>query len=155
MIQRIQTLYLFLSAGLFFALFFLPLAVIQSGSTLYSFHLAGLYTTTSPVTLAYPAWALFVLAAIIVLLSFLIIFSYKKRILQIRMCIFNILLMIGFCAVFGCYLWLFNQLPAFQGMKISFKIWASFPIISMILYYLAIRNIGADETLVRSLERLR
>ncbi|MDD2416431.1 MAG: DUF4293 family protein [Parabacteroides sp.] len=31
----------------------------------------------------------------------------------------------------------------------------SFPLVNLILTYLAVRNIGADEALVRSLERLR
>ena len=37
----------------------------------------------------------------------------------------------------------------------SFKFALSFPLVSLILNYLAIRNIGADEALVRSLDRLR
>ena len=41
------------------------------------------------------------------------------------------------------------------GAALSVKIALSFPIIALILDYLAIRNIGADEALVRSLDRLR
>jgi len=155
MIQRIQTLYLLLAAAMFFALFFLPIAVIQSGDTLYSFQIDGLQTTTSPSELIYPAWALLALAAIIVLLSLFIIFMYKKRVLQIRMCVYNTLLMIGFCILAGLYFWILSDSPRLPDMKIHLRLWAAFPIIAIIFNYLAIRNIGADEALIRSLNRLR
>lgn len=154
MIQRIQTLYLFIVAGLFIALMFLPLAVIHSGDVFYSFDVTGLNTMTTPPELVFPTWSLLAIAAIIILLSFVIIFMYKKRILQMRMCVFNALLMIGFCALFGFYVWKIGSHPELPG-TVSIRPWASFPIIALILNYLAIRNIGADEALVRSLERLR
>ena len=43
----------------------------------------------------------------------------------------------------------------FTDIALNVKIALSFPIIALILDYLAIRNIGADEALVRSLDRLR
>lgn len=155
MIQRIQTVYLVIVAGLFIALLFLPLATVQSGFDFYEFNVSGLNTLTPPSTLLFPTWSLMALDAIIVLVAFVIIFMYKKRILQIRMCIFNALLMIGFCGLFGYYLWHFSQSAQLPEMKLNLRIWSAFPIIALILNYLAIRNIGADETLVRSLERLR
>jgi hypothetical protein len=155
MIQRIQTVYLLIVAGLFIALMFLPIAVLQSGSNLYSFEVTGLNTVAQPSEFTCPTWSLMAIAAIIILLAFVIIFMYKKRIFQIRMCIFNALLMIGFYALFGFYLWQFGKSPELPDMKVNIHIWAAFPIIALILNYLAIRNIGADETLVRSLERLR
>ncbi|MDR1525856.1 MAG: DUF4293 domain-containing protein [Tannerella sp.] len=155
MIQRVQTVYLFVVAGLFIALMFLPIAILQSGDRLYSFDVSGLNTIAQPSELVYPAWSLMAIAAIIIILTFVIIFTYRKRILQIRMCIYNALLIIGFCALFGFYLWQFGKSPELPDMKINIRIWAAFPLVALILNYLAIRNIGADETLVRSLERLR
>jgi hypothetical protein len=155
MIQRIQTVYLFIVAGLFIALLFLPIAVLQSGEQVYSFDVSGLNMATQPSELLYPTWSLLAIVAIIILLSFVIIFLYKKRILQIRMCVFNTLLMIGFCILAAMYVWQFSQSPDLPGVKLNIHLWAAFPMIAMILNYLAIRNIGADETLVRSLERLR
>ena len=155
MIQRIQSVYLLIVAGLFIALMFFPLATIQSGNNLYSFNVTGLNTIEQPSELITPMWALMGLAAIIILLSFSIIFLYKKRMLQIRICVFNSFLIVGFCALFGFYLWQLGKSPEFPDMKISFSLWDAFPIISIILNYLAIRNIGADEVLIRSLDRLR
>jgi hypothetical protein len=142
-------------AGLFIALMFLPIAMLQSGDRLYSFDVSGLNTVARLPELVYPTWSLMAIATIIVILTFAIIFTYKKRVLQIRMCIYNALLMIGFCVLFGFYLWQFGKSPELPDMKINIRIWAAFPLIAFILNYLAIRNIGADETLVRSLERLR
>jgi amino acid permease len=142
-------------AGLFIALMFLPIALLQSEGNMYSFDVTGLNTVIQPSELAYPAWSLMAIAAIIILLAFVIIFMYKKRILQIRMCIFNALLMIGFCVLVGFYLWYFERSPELPDMKTNIRIWAAFPVIALILNYLAIRNIGADEALIRSLERLR
>lgn len=155
MIQRIQTVYLLFVAGLFIALQFLPLAVVQADNVLYSFDVTGVNTTVEPSELILPTWSLMAIAGIIILLSFATIFTYKKRILQIRMCLFNGLLMIGFCALFGFYAWKISHAPDFSSVSVNLRLWASFPIIALILDYLAIRNIGADEALVRSLERLR
>jgi len=161
MIQRIQTLYLLIVAALFVAIVFLPIASLQSGDDVYSFDAAGLnFETvddagTSSFVLAYSTWALFALASLVALLSFTIIFMYKKRMLQIRLCIFNSLIIIGFCLLAVYYLRIFSGSPFLPDLSITPCIWTSFPLISLILNYLAIRNIGADETLVRSLERLR
>ena len=154
MIQRIQTVYLLIVAGLFIALMFLPLAVVQSGDALFSFDLTGLNSLSQPSELTFPTWPLMALAAIILLISLINIFMYKKRILQIRICVFNTLIIIGFCVLFGLYVWHIDN-ALMHDMSISMRIWASFPIISLIFNYLAIRSIGIDEALVRSLERLR
>lgn len=155
MIQRIQTLYLLIIAGLFTALAFLPLGFFQTTDALYSFDVTGVNTTTEPTELLFPTWSMMAINGLIILLSFATIFMYKKRLLQIRMCIFNGLLMIGLCGLFGFYAWKINSSPDISVVSFSMRIWASFPIIALILDYLAIRNIGADEALVRSLERLR
>ena len=61
--------------------------------------------------------------------------------------------MLGFYALFGFFVWILKDQLA--GAALSVKIALSFPIIALTLDYLAIRNIGADEALVRSLDRLR
>ncbi len=153
MIQRIQTVYLLVIVALTVALLFLPLAMIQTAGQLFSFDVTGLTTTLSTPELVYATWGLFALAAIISLLALVTIFLYKKRMLQIRFCIYNALLMVGFYALFGFYLWTFKG--QLEGAQVSVKFALSFPLIALILNYLAIRSIGADEVLVRSLNRLR
>ena len=143
MLQRIQTVYLLIIMALTIAILFLPLAVLQSGDQLFTFDATGISTMAAQPELIYPTWGLFALT----------IFLFKKRILQIRICVFNAILMLGFYGLFAFFYWdLGNQKEIFS---LSLKIAFSFPLISLILDYLAIRNIGADEALVRSLDRLR
>ena len=152
MLQRIQTVYLLIIVALMVATLFLPLAMLQAGDQFYSFDATGVSTITAEPELVYPT-GLFALTAVISILSLITIFLFKKRILQIRLCIFNAILMLGFYALFGFFVWILKDQLA--GAALSVKIALSFPIIALILDYLAIRNIGADEALVRSLDRLR
>ncbi|MDH6534901.1 DUF4293 family protein [Parabacteroides sp. 52] len=153
MLQRIQTVYLLFIVILFVGMLFTPLALLQSAETFYAFDVIGVNTMAAEAELVYPTWALFVLTAIISLLALCTIFLFKKRVLQMRLCIFNALLMIGFYGLFFFFYWrMKTEIPAIS-LQVKFAL--SFPLVSLILDYLAIRNIGADEALVRSLNRLR
>ncbi len=133
---------------------FLPLATLGIGNDFCTFDVTGLSTDAGERSeLIYPAWALLVLAAVIALIAMVTIFLFRKRILQIRLSIFNALLMLGFYGLFIYQLWDIKQIV--DTFSFSGKIALTFPLISLILDYLAIRNIGADEILVRSLDRLR
>jgi hypothetical protein len=151
MLQRIQTVYLLIIAALAALLLFMPLSVLQTGDGLYTFDAFGVNDVATS-EIVYPAWGLFVLAALMSLLALVTIFLYKKRMLQIRLCLFNAVLMLGFYAFFAYLIVVIKQQ---LEISVSVRIALSFPVICLILDYLAIRNIGADETLVRSLERLR
>lgn len=152
MLQRIQTVYLLIIAVLAALLLFMPLAVLQTGNDFYTFDIYGVKPIASS-EIVYSTWGLFVLTALISLLALITIFLYKKRMLQIRLCIFNAILMLGFYGFFVYLIIVMKQ--QLDDVSISVRIALSFPVICLILDYLAIRNIGADETLVRSLERLR
>lgn len=67
-----------------------------------------------------------------------------------RILVFAILLMLG---LFGMFY--FFTYYSFKGADVSFNIAVVFPLIAIILDYLAIRNIGKDEALVRSIDRIR
>lgn len=153
MIQRIQTIYLLIVAALNLLVVFLPLATVQVDGAFYSFDASGMSTTTAPEALVYPAWALMGLAAIISLLALATIFLFRRRMLQIRLCTFNTLLIIGFYALFAFYLW--KIASAAEAFTFRLQVALVFPLVSLILNWLAIRAIGADEMLVRSLNRLR
>ena len=152
MLQRIQTVYLLAIVALTVAMLFLPLAVLQSGDQFMTFDATGISTMAAQPELVYPTWGLFALTAVIALVALITIFLFKKRMLQIRLCIFNGLLMLGVYAMFAFFVW---NLKGQMDVVMTFKFALSFPLVSVILDYLAIRNIGADEALVRSLDRLR
>lgn len=151
MIQRIQTIYLLVIAILAIVNLFFPLAVFQQGNELFTFDLTGV-SAMNTGEIVYPTWGLFGLMAAIALIALVTIFLFKKRILQIRLCVFNMLLMLGFYAYFAYMAW---DIKNEVGADMSVKFALCLPLVCLILNYLAIRNIGADEALVRSLERLR
>lgn len=155
MIQRIQTIYLLVIVALTVAMLFLPLAIMQAGDKFLSFDATGVSTMTAQPELIYPTWGLFALTAVISLLALITIFLFKKRMLQIRLCIFNAILMLGFYAMFAFFAWTLKGELGGDNVSLSVKIALAFPLVSLIIDYLAIRNIGADEALVRSLDRLR
>lgn len=154
MIQRIQTVYLLVIAILMIVTLFSPLATLVIGGQVCTFDAAGLSTTlTEKPELLFPTWGLFVLSAVIALIAMVTIFLYRKRILQIRLSVFNGLLMLGF---YGLFIYYMSTIGAGgEQMNYSLKIALGLPLVCLILDYLAIRNIGADEILVRSLDRLR
>jgi len=152
MIQRIQTIFLFLAFIIMALIIWLPLGEIAVNEKIYSFSLKGIVDTLSGKTV-YHAWHLGVFTGIILILQIIIIFSFKKRVRQIRIAIYNIMLMLGFIIVS----WIFVMLSAKSlGDGIySLKTSVVIPLVSIFLNYLAIRAIRSDETLVRSVDRIR
>ncbi len=132
MIQRIQTLFLLIASLLLFTLFFTKMAI--SGDE---------YVKFSEIH------SLLIMNIITFALAFVSIFLYRHRMLQIRVSVFNVIILIAFQ---GWILWLFfNNRP----QESSFSIFSVFPIVSAILIFTAIRYIARDEALVRSTSRIR
>jgi hypothetical protein len=147
MIQRIQTIYLFISAFLIASLMKLKFADLSVNNELFTFVAKGIY---SGEELIFNGFAIFIFIPLIALLHFVVIFLYKKRILQIRILVFSIVLLLG---LFG--LFFYFTYAGFDDVKVAFKIPVVFPLVAVILDYLAIRSIGKDEALIRSLNRIR
>ncbi len=136
-----------ISAILIGLLFALPFAEIAHAGQLYLFDIRGLVHEGAVTE---NGMAIAALIGIVLLLHVVAIFLFKRRILQIRLLVLAILLSIG---LFGMFY--FFTYYSFDNAEVSFKLPVVFPIISMILDYLAIRSIGKDEALVRSLDRIR
>ncbi len=153
MIQRIQTVYLFLSTVVLAALLFLPLAeMVDAMGQFYVLDLHGLKEVGEKSVTVMPLMPLTFLVGVSAAVSFITIFFFRNRILQLRLCIFNILLQIGFYPLFFYYYYQArNQIEGIADIKISVML----PVVSIILVFLATRNIRKDELLVRAYERLR
>jgi hypothetical protein len=150
MLQRIQTLYLLLASICMLVATVTPLASFLYNGETVVFEAMGIYRNGG---LESSTWALFAIGAIGSLLPFVTLFLYKTRILQIRFSVFNIFLMIGFYLYFGFLIYRINPEAGLQFQTI--RIGSIMPVIAIILTYLAIRRIGADEMMVRSFHRLR
>ena len=98
----------------------------------------------------YAPWALFALQTVSAILALVTIFLYKKRMLQIRLTLFNMLVLVGY------YVTLVIFVLNLKGDASFVPSWTvCLPLISIILSWLAIRAIGKDEMLVKAYERLR
>lgn len=147
MLQRIQTVYLVIAVVLLSMLYRFPLADISTGSEIFQFSINGIFKGSEMVFNGLP---LIAFLSLIILLHVFVIFMYKKRIRQMRVLGFTIILLLG---LFG--LFFYFAYAGFKGATVSFKIPVAFPVIAAILDYLSIRDIGKDEALVRSVDRLR
>ncbi|HPF51603.1 MAG TPA: DUF4293 domain-containing protein [Draconibacterium sp.] len=147
MLQRIQTIYILIAELLVASLFKFKLADISVDGNLMELVAKGIFNGEEMIFDGLP---LLIFIGIIMLLHVVIIFMYKKRILQIRLLVFTIILLLG---LFG--LFFYFTYSGFHGAKVAFKIPVAFPVVAIILDWLAIRSIGKDEALVRSLDRIR
>ncbi|HBT85590.1 MAG: DUF4293 domain-containing protein [Fermentimonas sp.] len=150
MFQRIQTLFLVLAAAAMLIASSTQLATFYYNSDEVVFEAMGIYMNG---TLNDSTWGLFAISLSSSILALITIFLYKKRMLQIRLSIFNIILMIGFYLFFGFIFYKVFSVEELVFNKIGIGL--IMPLIAIILTILAIRKIGADEALVQSLNRLR
>jgi hypothetical protein len=147
MIQRIQTVWLLVSVVLLGLMFWLPLADITLSGELYLFNITGIHNAGQMIVGGLP---LMIFLSLLIVLHLVTIFFFKKRILQVRILIF---LMIALLALTGILFWYPNM--GFKGAVVGFKPAVAFPFVAIVLDYLAVKAIGKDEALVRSLDRIR
>lgn len=152
MIQRIQSVYLLIAAILMAVTVCSPLAVlIGTPDSFYLFKSMGVFEDA--IALSYPTWAVAALSVVSALLSFLAIFLFKKRKVQIKMCYASIACIILFYAAFAYYLYTGQAALSAEFEKVEYGL--AFPAISLILTVLALSKIKADEKLIQSLNRIR
>lgn len=143
MIQRIQSIFLFLGSLSLFSLFGLPVADTEAPQAASAIFADGEYTIfDDPVLLGLVA-----LAGALLLAD---IFLFRNRQLQIRLSWVAIALVLAATA-FGFY-----RLSADSAQEsATFASGTLFPLIAVIFAYLAKVFINKDERLVRSADRLR
>ena len=154
MIQRIQTIYLLAALILIALCFIIPVAVISSPEgQLFIFDINGfrLLAQNSNEYVNRPM-AIFISGLLICFIYLLIIFSYKNRPLQMRLCIYTLVFSLGLGFMFY---WVLHLVQKDQGAEIIYKVGIVFPVISAILSFLAYRAIKKDDELVKSYDRLR
>ncbi|WP_300797106.1 DUF4293 domain-containing protein [uncultured Alistipes sp.] len=154
MIQRIQTIYLLIAVILMALTLFLPLAWFACDAGEFTLRAFGLETAAGEVvqSTAY----LGILLVLAGLLPLVVIFLYKRRLLQIRLCVAEAVLLVGSVVMEGIYYFLgwrvFSDL-AFHTQ--GFKPAIALPLVSLLFVYLAARAIFHDELMVRAADRIR
>ena len=149
MIQRIQSVYLLVVTILMVICMCSPVgSIIASTNEISEF--GNLCIILPDGTKDYAPWALFAILLVVAALSFGTIFLFKKRMLQIRLTIFSSVVLIGYYLALVAYLFMLAEDTTFSA---SWTI--CMPFAALILNWLAIRGIGADEALVKAYDRLR
>ena len=152
MIQRKQTLFLLLALILTIVCLCLPLGNFISGDTIgEKSTMYNLWISRPNGSHDFSVWALFAIQLITCPISLIAIFTYRNRIAQGRYCMFNILLCLGWYAVFAVMLFTIKDM----SHDFTPSLTTVFPAISIILYLMARKAILADEALVRSADRIR
>jgi hypothetical protein len=153
MIQRIQTLFLFLAALLTGVLCFRYFTTFLHEAEVFRQTVLGIYSTQTPdAGLIVKTTPMGILAVLATLLPVVMIFLYKKRELQARLCMVEIILQLGLLVYMGMYL-LHNHRKIAEW--IAFSVVDLFPLLAGVLTFLAMKRILQDIALVRSLDRIR
>ena len=161
MIQRRQTIYMFLTAALSALLFIMPLALFHDGDTIMKMTIFGIENPVESLDLSVPEpWPLVLLAALMTIIPFYTMFRFKKREKQLKLCNFTILLNIVFIGLMFYYFEadMRKIIDAFENDTYFFEtalfFGAAIPLINLILMLLANRGIKKDIELLKSVDRL-
>jgi hypothetical protein len=154
MIQRIQTIYLLIATLIIGTLFYVPYAEISNGmGAIYCFDAKGFYPESAPnAGLIMTSMPIVVLCAISVLFILVTIFQFKNLARQATFSRINILILIILLGLISYDVWKCTKL--ITG-SYSMKIALAFPLIAMVLIYMALKAIKKDEQLLKSINRIR
>ncbi len=148
MIQRKQTLLLLVTTIISILMFFIPFQsyTLNEGEKFNLNLIYSINTANTTSNIYYP----FTLNISISLLSLVVIFLYKNRVLQYKLG--NLLVVFN---VFLTGLFFLLDFLNIVPKNISFSFGSFLPIISAFLAYIAAYLIKKDEQLVRSVDRIR
>ncbi len=152
MIQRIQTIFLLITAILMAVTVFSPLAELDGTGTdkNFIFYACGM---VSAVGMSLRTWGVLTFAVLSTLVPLVNMFLYKNRKLQMKIGTATSLLIIAFYVTFYIYL---NSLMMNHGLTLhGLQYGIVLPIIALVFNILAILRIKKDEKLVQSLNRIR
>lgn len=150
-IQRIQSLYLLIVTILLIVAACLPVGffVDQAGEMCV---FRPLYVSIPGQGNSYAVFGMFTLLILSAIVSFGTIFCYKKMLLQIRLSIFNIILLVGYHLTFVAS-WLMVKENLYSDFRLNWSV--SLPIVAIILIILAMKAIARDNKLLKDLNSMR
>lgn len=152
MLQRIQSLYLFLAICLNLSVFWLDLAQIKLNDLFHNFDLYALVDSDTGAEL-YSTLILSMMCTLSMVLSLIVIFMFKKRQMQIKLSQLNLFIQAGLIATI---FFIVDGAAAELGSnEVVYEAGAFMTIPPILFIYLAIRAIKKDEALVRSADRIR
>lgn len=150
MIQRIQTLYLLLVVvlGTLLCLFSPMQFLLPEGTEYVSLNVLD-------------KWPMAVMTIASPVLALVTIFLFKRRLLQARFNVMNVILCLGFYALLVLYTaYVVKGYETIGEISLAgadwyISVWAAIPLVNIVLLMMATRRILKDEALVRAADRLR
>jgi len=173
MIQRKQTLHLLIVVGLLVSMLFFDLATFTTGSTgttevvadqtdgsitkstfreqdTVTLNVWGVYQNGEKLTLLTYFSILMILAIVVAVVT---IFLYRRRWVQVRMCLGLGILVLGILLYVILYTHRWSgMLP---GYAVKYSVVDLFPLFAIGFTYMAYRGIAKDIVLLRSVDRIR
>lgn len=156
MIQRIQSIYLFL-AGLFPAFtYFVPLIQFVYPNTSHAqwFYMNSLCydTVTNTEMVGRHPWGLILFTLLAIILPLVTIFGYKNRKRQIKLVKYSTLVNVIWYITIAAYTF---SIKGRTLTDVTLEIGCLFPLLSIITLFLAQKGIKHDEAMVRAADRIR
>lgn len=150
-IQRIQSLYIILSVIATVITMFSPIGcfVEYGGKNIYQF--TPLHVTLNGIN-DYSVAGLFAILGLSAIVGIVSLLCFKNLVLQIRLLIFNIILVVGYYMTFFALWWIVGR-DLDSTLKVNWPL--CLPIISIILMVMALRAIGKDKKLLRDANSMR
>jgi glucan phosphoethanolaminetransferase (alkaline phosphatase superfamily) len=160
MLQRIQSVFMFIVVLSGILLFFFPLASYFSDLGYYKFYLFSIRDmvhdpfgqSATPLFSSWFTMPLLILHIVVVALAAITIFKFKSRVLQIKLNRLNIFLNVILVGGIFMYSTLIEDTV---GATPDYGFGNVLPLISIISLFFANNYIRKDERLIRSSERLR
>jgi len=146
------SIYLFINSDRFANSYHVPVGqfIASDGVTAYIFKPLGVTLTEDTFQ---STWGLFGILFLSAVVAFCTIFLFRNRMLQVRMTVFNSILLIGYYAAF--FVFMFMLKDDLDAMTFQLGWALCLPAISIILNYLSFRAIYRDEVMVKAADRLR
>ena len=157
MIQRKQTLYLFFAGLVTVILLFIPFGNVATNLAYYDYTAFSVREATPDHTFVLSTIGNALLLIATSALSFVTIFLYKNRKMQLKLISINMLvILIAICAIMYIYPnFIFQKNIQLTGAKTDYSPYIIISFVSAIGLYLAKKAIAKDDAMIRSADRLR
>jgi hypothetical protein len=155
MIQRIQTVFLFLATVFAGILFFAPVFSFTYGEELMKLTILGVENANDALQFSgLYTLPLLVVTILAIVVPYFTIFKFKKRELQLKLSSLNIFLNAIICGLVFLY-YASNVESRINPETVHYMFGTYIPLINMVLSVLAMRWIKKDIDLLKSVDRLR
>ncbi len=155
MIQRIQTIFLFLATVFAGILFFTPVFSFNYGEDLMRLTIVGVENANDALQFSgVYTLPLLLITILAIIIPFFTIFKFKKRELQMKLSSLNIFLNAIICGLIFLY-YASNVEEKINPETVHYMFGTYIPLINIVLSVLAMRWIKKDIDLLKSVDRLR